>query len=507
MLLEHNTFVTLPPYSPVMALTRRQFVHAAAVSAGFLGLGRYVHGQARGAGAAPATPPPPEPQPYLSQIRGYGPLVPDPRRILDLPKGFSYEILSHTGNPMDDGLRVPAAPDGMAAFAGSNGRVILVRNHELNPENASQGPFGFTNELLTKIDRKFLYDAGKQYPHLGGTSTIVYDPTSRKVERQFLSLVGTARNCAGGPTPWNSWITCEETVDVSGENNEKDHGYAFEVPATEKPGLTAPVPLKAMGRFYHEAAAVDPRTGIVYETEDRVDGMLYRFIPSRRGDLASGGRLQVLAVRDRKTCDTRNFGETGEPLLKAGESLAVRWIDLDNVDTKRDDLRTRGAELGGALFARGEGMWFGNGELFVNCTNGGLSQRGQVFRYTPGAAEGTAGEERAPGMLQLYLEPNNARLLESIDNITVSPWGGLFLFEDNAAPAITVVRQTPANYVRGVTPDGRLYTFARNRYAGISEISGGCFAPNHPTMFLNIQVPGITLAITGPWQELDVRPA
>ena len=124
-------------------------------------------------------------------------------------------------------------------------------------------------------------------------STIVYDPVSGKVEKQFLSLAGTARNCAGGRTPWNSWLTCEETVDVASDLNvncEQDHGFIFEVPASATPRLTPPVPLKAMGRFYHEAAAVDPRTGIVYESEDRVDGLLYRFLPAQRGNLAAGGR-------------------------------------------------------------------------------------------------------------------------------------------------------------------------------------------------------------------------
>jgi uncharacterized protein len=490
-----------------MALSRREFVRGAAISAGFLGLGKFAGAQAGGraggvgrAGAAPL--PRVLPQPYLSEIEGYGPLVADPRRILDLPKGFSYRVLSHTGNVMDDGFLVPGAPDGMACFDGPGGRVILVRNHELGPDTPTAGAFGWTNELLPKLDPKFIYDNGRGQPHFGGTTTLVYDPASGRVERQFLSLAGTTRNCAGGPTPWNSWISCEENVDIAGEGNEKDHGYAFEVAATAHPQLVAPVPLKAMGRFMHEAVAVDPRTGIVYQTEDRVDGLIYRFLPNTPGKLAAGGRLQVLAVRDKATCDTRNFAETGAPRLAVGESLAVRWIDIDHVDTQRDDLRLRGAELGAALFARGEGMWFGSGEVFFACTNGGLSQRGQVFRYLPSAAEGTAGEHKSPGHLQLYLEPDNAQLLESVDNIGIAPWGDLFLCEDNAAPPATVVRQNAMNYVRGVTPDGKIFTFARNRYAGVSELAGVCFASSHPTMFLNIQSPGFTLAITGPWREL-----
>ena len=480
-----------------MAISRRQFVQGAAVSAGFLGLGRYLHAQGRGAAAAA----PPEIQPYLNEVEGYGPLVADPHRILDLPKGFSYKVLSRTGDTMSDGLRVPAAPDGMAAFPGQNGRVILVRNHEMPQDWSFDGPFGLEGELLDKIDVTRLYDAGKGRPHLGGTTTLVYDPATGRVERQFLSLGGTLRNCAGGATPWNSWISCEETVDLAGETNEKSHGYNFEVPASAEPTLTQAVPLKAMGRFYHEAVAVEPRTSIVYQTEDRVDGLIYRFIPSTPRVLANGGRLQVLAIRDRKTFDTRNYAETGAPRLPVGESQAVRWIDIDNVDTDRDDLRTRGAALGGAVFARGEGMWYGNGEVYFTCTTGGLGMRGQVFRYIPSAAEGTAGEERAPGKLELFLEPNNASIMESCDNVTIAPWGDLILSEDNAAPGPAVVRQNQLNYVRGVTPQGKVYTLARNRYAGVSDLAGACFAPNHPTMFMNIQWPGITLAITGPWNE------
>lgn len=490
-----------------MGLSRRRFIHSSAVSVGFLGLSRLVHAQARGGGAAPAQQPPPEPQLYWNEVEGYGPLVPDPLRILDLPKGFSYRVLSHTGDRMTDGLLVPGAPDGMAAFPGPNGRVILIRNHELGWDAPNTGAFGWTNELLSKVDPKLLYDGGKEksLPLLGGTTTLVYDPASGKVEQQFLSLAGTARNCAGGPTPWNSWLSCEETVDVASDVNvncAQNHGYVFEVPVSATPKLTPPAPLKAMGRFYHEAAAVDPRTGIVYMTEDRVDGLLYRFLPAQRGNLAAGGKLQALAVRDRRTFDTRNFAETGAPRLQSGEAIAVDWIDLDNVDSQRDDLRTRGAASGAALFARGEGLWFGDNELFIAATNGGLSQRGQIFRYRPSPDEGTAAEKGTPGRLQLFLEPNNARMLESPDNIGIAPWGDMFICEDNAAPATTVVRQTQSNFVRGVTAQGKMYTFARNHYsAGQSELAGLCFAPSHPTMFLNIQVPGFTLAIAGPWES------
>lgn len=471
-----------------MSFTRRQFVQSVAVSAGFGGLGRWAWAQRA-----------PGPQPYLNEADVYGPLISDPKRLLDLPKGFSYTVLSRTGDPMADGFRVPGAPDGMAAFAAPNGRVIIVRNHELEKDQTFNGPFGVENELFAKLNRAQVYDAGYGRPHLGGTSTIVYDPAANRVEKMFLSLVGTARNCAGGPTPWNSWITCEENVDVKdAATHEQNHGYAFDVPATTAIGLAKPVPLP-MGRFYREAVAVDPRTSIVYQSEDRDDGLLYRFVPNIPRQLHAGGRVQALALRDRAAADTRNWAELAQPRIPIGSPLPVRWIDIDQPDTVRDDLRARGFARGAARFARGEGMWFGSNEFYLGCTNGGLSQRGQIFRYKPSPAEGTPAEETSPGQIELYLEPNNVGLLESCDNVTVAPWGHLFICEDDAAPTSDVVRDVRVNYVRGVTPAGKMYTIARNRYEGNSELAGICFAPDHPTMFINIQSPGITFAVTGPW--------
>src|SRR5687768_11846984 len=194
----------------------------------------------------------------------YGPLVSDPHNLLDLPNGFSYQIISKAGQTMNDGYISPARPDGMGTFLSDEGHTVIVRNHELLPDQGP-GPFGIDNGLLREADASKLYDrGGGRTPHRGGTTTLVYDTKRGQVVRTFLSLAGASRNCAGGPTPWNSWLTCEETTFKTGAYEgqaEKDHGYVFEVPATEKVGLCDPLPIKAMGRFNHEAVAVDPRTG------------------------------------------------------------------------------------------------------------------------------------------------------------------------------------------------------------------------------------------------------
>ncbi len=420
----------------------------------------------------------------VSARDGYGPLKKDPDGIFDLPEGFSYRIISRAGEEMSDGYIVPALPDGMAAFPGPDDLTLLLRNHEVNVEAPfTSGPFGPENERRRRLRSEQLYDAGTAgAPCLGGVTTIVYDTRTHDVVSQHLSLIGTVRNCAGGPTPWGSWITCEETVIRSGGVAAVDHGYNFEVPATAEACVVDPIPLTAMGRFNHEAVAVHPETGIVYETEDRSDGLLYRFLPEEPGHLRAGGRLQALAVVGRPELDTRNWQES---LVRPGEILDVEWIDLEDVESPEDDLRYRGAAAGAAIFARGEGMWYGNGAVFFACTNGGGNRAGQVWRYTPGSNEVAEG-----GQLELFVEPNDTRLVENCDNVTVTPWGDLILCEDGPGEQFLV----------GVTPEGELYRFGRNAVSG-SELAGATFSPDGCTLFMNIQHDGLTLAIAGPWKS------
>lgn len=424
---------------------------------------------------------------------GYGPLIADPRGVLNLPRGFSYSVFSKTGERMDDGLYVPACHDGMAAFPGPDGLTILVRNHEAPAALPRYGPFGWSNELFASFDRRRMYDAGYgRTPCAGGTTTLVYDTRSQSLKRHFLSLAGTAVNCAGGPTPWGTWITCEETEQQADGTYEKNHGYNFEVPASTEIGLAEPIPLVAMGRFKHEAVAVHPPTGIIYQTEDQHEGLIYRFIPTVPGQLRQGGRLQALAVLGRPGLDTRNWPSDDElpaaPVMFPGESHAVRWIDLEEIDSPRNDLRLRGRAAGAACFARGEGMWLGRDGVYFACTNGGPKMLGQIWKYTPSPTEGTLEENDRPGRLELFIESDGESLLENCDNLTVAPWGDLVIAEDSPG----------TDRLLGITPEGVCYEVAKC-VLNDSEMAGPCFSPDGSTLFVNIQWPGLTLAITGPW--------
>ena len=257
-----------------------------------------------------------------------------------------------------------------------------------------------------------------------------------------------------------SWITCEETVERAGKVCSLDHGYNFEVPATAKPHLAKAVALKAMGRFNHEAIAVDPKTGIVYQTEDRHDGLLYRFIPNVKGQLARGGKLQALVVEDAAALDTRNWEEQR---VQVGDKLTVRWLEMDEVESPKDDLRQRGFAKGAARFARGEGMWYAEGSIYFACTNGGAKKAGQVWKLTGDT-------------LELFAEPNDKDLCDNCDNLTVAPWGDVVLCEDGGGEQFLV----------GITPAGRFYKLGRNAKSN-SEFAGATFSPDGSTLFVNIQ--------------------
>ncbi|MDQ4055592.1 MAG: PhoX family protein [Actinomycetota bacterium] len=397
---------------------------------------------------------------------GYGPLaaVKDQAtglELLQLPRGFEYISYGWTNDPMTDGVPTPNAHDGMGAFRYGD-RVHLVRNHERGAAPAFTAP-------------AYNPAAG------GGTSTLVFDPDGGAFVESYGSLGGTLRNCAGGPTPWGTWLTCEETF---GTTAGLRHGYVFEVASA---GKGSPTPYQAMGRFNHEAAAVDPVTGIVYETEDRGDACLYRFVPNVPGALDRGGRLEAMKIGE-AGFDTRRNGA-----MSYGR---VSWVAIDEPDPAEDNVRYQAQGKGAAIFGRLEGAWYGNDRVYVLTTNGGPAGEGQVFELDPATDE----------FRVLFASPG-ADVLNAPDNMCVSPRGGLVLCEDGGG----------LEFVHGLTTDGEIFRFAANiadlrggtagknvapnDYRG-SEWAGSVFEPSNGSwLFVNLQSPGITLAITGPWRQ------
>ena len=417
----------------------------------------------------------PLPDQPFSRAVGYGPLTPDLQGVLDLPSGFSYRVISALGDAMSDGATVPDKADGMGCFDLGDGRLALVRNHELVPRDSSGGTF----------ELGFGAKDGVLVP--GGTTHVVLDQKSLEVTDQFRSLGGTIRNCSGGITPWGSWLTCEESPtgpgQKYGEGLNKNHGWVFEVPATST-GLVDPNPLVAMGRFNHEAACVDPTTGFVYLTEDRNDSVLYRFIPAVPGELSQGGRLQAMKVEG--IPDLRNWKGMSMAVGAAGK---VTWVDLDSVEAPRDDLRYQAAAKGASLVARGEGIHMGEGEAFVCSTSGGARKLGQIFRvkFSP---------DGESDRVELFFESVSKHQFDYGDNVVVAPNGHLIVCEDQYTEVVD-------NHLRGIAPDGNAYPLARLRLQ--TELAGACFSPDGATMFVNVYAPTKTLAITGPWDSFNAK--
>ncbi len=409
---------------------------------------------------------------------GYGPLSQAVDEttglpLLHLPQGFRYLSFGWTGDPLRGGTPTPRLPDGMAAFPGPGSSITLVRNHEVGAGETFGGP---------RYDRS----AG------GGTTTLQFDPVRGRVTSEWASLSGTVRNCAGGPTPWGTWLTCEESLVAPGPGSSfrQPHGYVFEVPSV---GRATGEPLVAMGRFVHEAVAVDPATGIVYETEDARESGFYRFLPTQPRDLAAGGRLQMLAVTGSPAIDLR----TGQ---YPNARYPVGWVDIDDPDRAHADeaaadgrgVFQQGREQGAALFGRLEGAWYGGGLIYFTSTSGGDARMGQIWEFDPARDE-----------LRLVYESPSKDTLNMPDNICVSPRGGLVLCEDGT--------ETPC--LHGLTRDGRIFRLARNnvvlqgRKNGFrgdytnSEFAGATFSPDGRWLFVNIMAPGITFAITGPWES------
>ena len=248
-----------------------------------------------------------------------------------------------------------------------------------------------------------------------------------------------------------------------------------------------------MGRFEHEAAAVDPATGIVYETEDQdyepdavVGSGFYRFIPNQAGVLSAGGRLQMLAITGRAGAEMAR-GQT------AGAVFPVHWVDIDDpdpADAEENPMAVfqQGRAKGAASFDRLEGAWYGDGGIYIVSTSGGAARCGQVFHYRPTSDD--AGE------LTVIFESVSRRMLDAPDNIVVSPRGGVVLCEDG----------TDDHYIRGLNREGRIFNLVHAPNP-VGEYAGTCFSPDGRVMFFNVQgsptVDGsrssTTYAMSGPW--------
>ena len=377
---------------------------------------------------------------------------------LSLPNGFDYKVLSYYTQPMRDGSAVPASTDGMAAFPLRRGRVALVRNHE----------------LTTSVTPHVVPDGTYDPLVAGGTTTLIVDRDGNLTE-QYGSLAGTDRNCSGGPTPWFSWLTCEEPL-VIGDGDGVRHGYVFEVPAV---GVSDAEPRVYLGRFNHEAVAVDPWTGIVYETEDRADSLFYRFVPAAYGDLSSPGKLQALQLLEwpNGVHTGRDFG------AYANQPLAVGWVDIDEFDPPGDTVRFEGRSKGAARFSRGEGCCYGDGLIYFTCTDGGDLRAGQIFAYDP-----------LRETLRLLVESTDHAVLDMPDNVVVHRDAGLYVCEDGDG----------RDNILRLDRDGTLAVVAQNNWSD-SEWAGVCFAPNGRTMFANAQNDAVTFAIRGPFGGVALR--
>ncbi|MEU3007108.1 alkaline phosphatase PhoX [Streptomyces sp. NPDC007020] len=412
---------------------------------------------------------------------GHGPLVPDPDGLLDLPKGFRYRVLSREGEPMRSGEGpVPSNHDGMAALRGRNGRIHLVRNHE-NRHYA---------EIGVPAVEGLTYDPAAK----GGCTSLELDGRN-KVLGERVAIAGTAVNCAGGPTPWRTWLTCEENEDKAGTNGyTKDHGFIFEVDGAD-PRRTGAVPLTAMGRFQHEAIAVDPKSGIVYETEDAFDqpfGLFYRFLPEKplggTGSLRAGGELEAMRVPG--VPDLSVVQETGTSFDR------IEWVPVPDplaagTPVRLQDFGPRGITHAQKL----EGCYWGGSSVyfvssFARRDDGSAADHyGQVWRYEP--------RKRRLTLVVVFGPDTDIQLPgESPDNICLASDGGLMVCEDGGG----------AQHVLGVTRRGEVYAMARGRQnigtpdePEWGEFAGVTFSPDGSTMYVNCYRPGTTFAVTGPW--------
>ncbi|MFE9630193.1 alkaline phosphatase PhoX [Streptomyces sp. NPDC006463] len=425
---------------------------------------------------------------------GYGPLVADPAGLLALPEGFTYRVITHSGvTKLDSGEITPSNHDGTAAFEGHRGVTLLVNNHELKGKRENWAhPVPLTEGLV--------YD-----PAAAGGCTVVEVRRGGEVA-EWVGVAGTSTNCAGGSTPWDTWLTCEETEDLAGKNGmTKDHGYVFEVDPHDRRANRDPQPIKAFGRYAHEAVVIDPRHGHAYLTEDASgpNGLLYRWTPPAgfrhgRGKLrtlsADAGVLQAAKCID----SSGRFVDDLSRATKTGTVYGVDWVDVADRDARTVPVRKQFGEGAVTRARKLEGMWWADGGAYFVSSyareeSPGAAHDGQVWFYDPKRRT-----IRLNVLIGVNADPAADGGYDGPDNITVSPYGGLVIAEDGSG----------LQHLFGATESGRTYPLARNELnigtaeePEYSEFTGVCFSPDGRTLYANIQDPGIMLAITGPWRR------
>ncbi|MCX3286444.1 DUF839 domain-containing protein [Streptomyces sp. NEAU-H22] len=385
-------------------MERRSLLRAAVLGGTSAALGGTLwRGAAYAAPAQPGTGP-------------YGPLGSPDANGIRLPAGFTSRVVARSGQRVGTtSYTWHNAPDGGACYADGTG-WIYVSNSEINPS--------------------------------GGASAVKFSSTGA-ITGAYRILSGTRQNCAGGKTPWNTWLSCEEV----------SLGHVYE---TDPWGTKAAVQRAAMGRFKHEAAAADPVRRVIYLTEDETNGRFYRFAPTTWGDLSSG-TLQVMVAG-------------------SATSGSFTWTDIPDPDGS--PTATRSQVSGSKSFNGGEGCHYANDTVWFT-TKGdnrvwqlNLLDNTYELAYDDSLVNGTAP-------------------LTGVDNITGTSSGDLFVAEDGGNMEICLI-----------TPDDVVASFLRIDGQSASEITGPAFSPNGTRLYFSSQrgtsgssSAGITYEVTGPFRS------